>query len=439
MSLSPQLRSALQRDAARSTPRWSLRSLADLASADDADNASISRTASQTLLQCAVERLAQQHEWLQLWKDNIANNSGVPHSVSRNVHRQLDTLQYVHADTYRLGRRLLDNDTFWERFRDPERHTANAVVLELRARHATTIKKVVDIVTELRRQQQQQQRSDSNDNDRQQQQQSQYKYYADAFMQRRVGIQLLCDHHVELCRKGAKRQPHGGVAVAAPLGRILTDAVLEAQHVVDVHLQIYPETRYEADTKRRCTLVRPWVHHALVELLKNAMGATVQQMRQQREDSCSTIPAPVDILLSTISATSSSTIVNDENGTDSAKGAAIAIDIVDRGTGIAGGEEGLARVFELGHSSTERRWDRLDEQQSYAAVRSPLSSLGVGLPTSMYMMEHFGGQLTLRNNNNSSGGGDDGVLGGCTARIVLPADDTILERVPGEPVQCKYH
>jgi len=422
-----------------------MRSLADLAAdhADDDDPTTairgrISRTTSQTLLQCAVERLAQQYECLQLWRDDIGTNNT---SSSSSIHKLFDTLQYVHGDTYNLGRRLLDNAAFWERFSDPERHTANAIILELRARHATTIEKVVDIATELRKQQQQQQQQPNNNhksNVQQQQQRQQNQHYADTFMQRRAGIQLLCDHHVELCRtKGGKKQPHGGIAVAAPLGRILTDAVLEAQHMVDVHLQIYPETRYDADTELRCTLVQPWIHHALVELLKNSMGSAVQMM--QRDDggsSSSTIPAPVDILLSTITTTpssSSSTGSNNKNNNTNKK--AIAIDIVDRGTGIAGGEEGLARAFELGHSSMERRWDRLDEQQSYAAVRSPLSSLGVGLPTSRYMMEHFGGQLTLRNNVSSS---DDGVPRGCTARIVMPTDDTLLERVPGEPVELTY-
>jgi len=179
-----------------------------------------------------------------------------------------------------------------------------------------------------------------------------------------------------------------------------------------------------------------------VELLKNAMGSARRNNNERTSSTCFTaIPDPVDILLSTVSATPSSTNKENDNpspdkSSRSNTNTAIAIDIVDRGTGIAGSTTGLERAFALGHSSVERRWDRLDEQQSYAAVRSPLSSLGVGLPTSRYMMEHFGGQLTLRNNNSDSG--DDKELGGCTARIVLPTDDTILERVPGEPVELTY-
>ena len=449
--LTPQLRAALQRDAATivsTSKRWSLQSLAELAvmapsavqeqlnKIQDAPDPSSSnnngyciqhnkKTTSQTLLQCAVERLAQQHEFLQFWQEQSSGTTTAkqrPNHNHNNRKKLLDTLQYIHADTYQLGRRLLDNTAFWQRFAAPEQFTVNAVLKEVRARHATTLETVVDLVN-----------SSDDDNDYDDNDHS----CALLFLQRRVGIQLLCDHHVELYRQQQQttkttadnnnNQHRGAVTVNAPLFPILFEAVTEAQHVVDAHLQIYPETRYfyynddhsnsSAGNGRisgsdlplydgcgRCTVVRPWLHHALVELLKNAMAATVQQMRHQHES----VPAPIDI------------IVTEPNTTNTPK--RIEIDIVDRGTGIADGDSGLARALALGHSSAHRRWDRLDEQQSYAAVRSPLSSLGVGLPVSRIMMEHFGGRLTLRNNNSNDTG--------CTARIEWPVDETILERDP---------
>ena len=56
----------------------------------------------------------------------------------------------------------------------------------------------------------------------------------------------------------------------------------------------------------------------------------------------------------------------------------------------------------------------------YAMVRSPLQSLGVGLPLSCMLLQLFHGNLTLSSNS--------GALGGCTAAIHLNKDDTLLEQ-----------
>jgi len=416
MSLTPQLRAALQRDAVASTKRWSLRALAHMPALQQHYSATAETSTSHTLLQCAVQRLAAQHAGLQNWIDDIVRETTrtdgamtaatlPPPSRRRRtdvvvVLKWLETLQYVHADTYRLGRRLLDNRDFWERWEAPDQHLANATVLELRARHANTLERVVDVVTELRN------HHPGEEEDANTSFLTRMHHHADVFLQRRLGIQLLCDHHVELYKGVAT----GAVSVNAPLSAVLTDAVLEAQHTVDVHLQIYPETLvYPHNTDASCTLVRPWVHHALVEVLKNGMASTVQQM--QNDASSSTTPAPIEIY-----------VEDDEKNR-------MVLEIVDRGTGIPGGDAAIEDAFLLGHSSVGQKWDRLHEQQSYAAVRSPLCSLGVGLPASRYMMEHFGGALTLRNNSEHPG---------CTARIELPTDDTLLERIPGRsPEGCK--
>ena len=41
------------------------------------------------------------------------------------------------------------------------------------------------------------------------------------------------------------------------------------------------------------------------------------------------------------------------------------------------------------------RYDRLEAQQSYAMVESPLSGNGVGLPISRLYARHFGGELEI--------------------------------------------
>ncbi len=86
------------------------------------------------------------------------------------------------------------------------------------------------------------------------------------------------------------------------------------------------------------------------------------------------------------------------------------IRIRDVGMGI----EDEGRAFGSARSLSQVRWDRLHKQQSYAAVRQPLSSLGVGLTVSRLVMRAFGGNLYLSNNG--------GVIGnGCTATLLIRA------------------
>jgi nitrogen fixation/metabolism regulation signal transduction histidine kinase len=102
----------------------------------------------------------------------------------------------------------------------------------------------------------------------------------------------------------------------------------------------------------------------------------------------------------------------------STDGGDVLIEVRDRGVGCSD----IPKAFEFCSSSSNKRWDRLDEQQSYAMVQSPLQSLGVGLPLSRHMMEYFGSELDLRNNDD-----DDG---GCTASLLLKRDSNILEQLP---------
>jgi pyruvate dehydrogenase kinase 2/3/4 len=404
----------LQSELNHGLKRWSLHELAS-------HHALSTPTTSQRLLQSVVERLAWQHHALQNWIHSVSTSPtthGTAYSgvSAATVTKPLETLRYIHQDTFSLGRQLLDTTKIWERFNDADKHVIHSTFLEIRARHANTIETVVDIVTTTRRQ------SLGGPADSNTTTPTTYsEQAAEEFLQRRLGIQLLCDHHVELF-KGKKS--HGGIAVDAPLSVSLTDAVLEAQHIVDVHLQVYPETVIEPDVTSlstlTCTMVQPWVHHALVELLKNAMASTVARTKQER-----LVNVPPLYIRVTPARTSTQNDGNHNNDV-------IAVEIIDQGTGVAD----MASALRLGHSTAaDRKWDRLDHQQSYAAVRSPLSSLGVGLPVSRYMMEHFGGSVHLINNNNSAR--NTLYETGCTATILLPMNGTILERIPGEKNNCE--
>ena len=87
--------------------------------------------------------------------------------------------------------------------------------------------------------------------------------------------------------------------------------------------------------------------------------------------------------------------------------------------GVGLNDHSRRKAFSFAETSQSHRWDRLQDQQSYAAVRAPLASLGVGLPLSRTMMRMFGGDITLQENKSH----------GCTATLIISTDPTILERV----------
>ena len=440
------------------------------------------RNFSTELLQCTVQRLAVQHESLRAWKLAVnetlhrqqqqqlspksvmtsfpstarttATNSTAYNDNSNilqlynSVIKRIDTLQYIHYDTYRIGQQILHHPSqILVRQSPPDQHVIHTTFLEIRARHAKTIETIVDIVSDLRRQPPQPP-SDSIDESSTEfsfNNHDQNEKMAEQLLRRRIGIQLLCDHHVAL----HKGKVHGGISVQARLlEHVLSDAIQEAKHIVDAHLPIVPEVIVEMvvdnhdDTTNiqyhnrshdpthpeiHCTMIQPWVHHAIVELLKNAMSSTVRQMQYMNHtmtssSSSTTTPTPTPVYITCCD-----------------KKDSVTIDIIDAGTGIVVGNNdndntaAIQQAFMLGHTTASiHRYDRLNEQQSYASVQiPPLSSLGVGLPLSRYFMEHFHGTLQLWNNNNHPNPSTTTVTTsttGCTARIELWKDDTILER-----------
>ncbi|KAL9180188.1 hypothetical protein ACHAXT_008158 [Thalassiosira profunda] len=95
------------------------------------------------------------------------------------------------------------------------------------------------------------------------------------------------------------------------------------------------------------------------------------------------------------------------------------IQIIDQGIGLKDKD----KAFGFAQSTSQKRWNRLEEQQSYAAVRQPLGSLGVGLPLSRLMLRVFGGELDLSNHEKSSS-----IDSGCTATMRINYDDSYLAK-----------
>jgi pyruvate dehydrogenase kinase 2/3/4 len=187
----------------------------------------------------------------------------------------------------------------------------------------------------------------------------------DDFLRQRLGIQLLCDHYVSL----NKGKSNGGISVNCTFQNVLTDAIQESKHICDANFGTAPNvhiSHVDNNSMSQITLIRPWVHHAIVELLKNAMTSSMEKNPFD----------PPDIYVEVYTCHHSHTLK---------------CKIIDQGKGL----KNVAEAFKFASSSIDHKWDRLNEQQSYAAVRPPIASLGVGLPLSTMMMRMFGGNIHL--------------------------------------------
>lgn len=336
------------------------------------------RETAHELLSNVAQRLAIQTEVCDVMLSRLDGKA------NPEQERNLRHLRYLHFDTYRLTLQVARNRTIFERFSPADQFVVQKTFEQTRDRHACSLERWVDTVT----------RGDRR-----------FESRVLNVLKRRLGVQLICQHGVML----GKGTPHGAVAVNCDLRECVEDAYSEARQVCEAHLQVSPDLHVTIESNLRAEmLVRFWLHHALVELLKNAMKSSVEQAKITGL----AFPTPIHI----------------EAKTD---GPDIIIDIVDEGTGLPDSADEVERLFGIGHTTESKRWDRLDEQQSYAAVRSPLSSMGVGLPVSRLMMQHFGGNVELLPYQQplliSGTVEESGAGSGCTARIRIPLDTTIPE------------
>jgi len=360
-------------------------------------------------------------EWMQHMK--------IIEREKKNIKKGLLNLEVLHADTFALTYHLLANDKpTLTRFSKADKSLIAATFEQVRSRHGSTIENLADIVIGLKK-------IDALSSSRNQSSHmignlSIQKTLIESFLKERLGIQLLCDHYIGL----NKGKPGGGISVNCCFMEVLTDAILEAKHVCDANLGIAPdvcilsrshsESIHDNDSHdsrnsagdQHLTLVRPWVHHALVEVLKNAMASSVERNLLQESSSNNRVIPP-------------SIYIRVKRQCDQF----LTCEIMDQGVGFNNeADGGIDKAFQFTQSSSGERWERLDEQQSYAMVRSPLGSLGVGLTLSQMMLNFFGGDLFLSCRSGGEQVEDDGsglvtLDSGCNATFVLCTDPTVQE------------
>lgn len=356
-----------------------------------------------------------------------------------------------------------------------------------------------------------------------------------AFLRCRMTQQLLCQHLVAMGKDAlgtsmakkieAKRRDEalkagldpaeveatggrvvGAINLESPVAPIVKSSVTEASQLCEATYLVSPPVSFVLATERiseetngnnntendtpdqqqettssiyenvSVTFVRSWLQYTLIELLKNAMVATVESnleiaktaleenfsdVDSDESDSDSDCPEQLPSLY---------IHVFDDDEEDN-----VVIQIHDQGGGIKEDFD-LESLFRFGQRDTV--WDRMDEQQTYSRkgqymckerdnsmsscrcdilillhqcssfsffgsslfyficivvteVRSPLRGLGVGLSLSRWHMRHFGGDLTLERRPSGSLRirSDSGrrskwhILGkGMTATITIPKD-----------------
>jgi pyruvate dehydrogenase kinase 2/3/4 len=236
------------------------------------------------------------------WSNKIAMNASKRHSVMFKIYRD-----YIDENTFHLTFGLMEeNSNLLVRFTNADRrHLTFATMEQVRSRHASTVETLADIVLDLRQSNLKNPKFDN---------------LVDVFLRNRLGLQLLCDHYVSL-HKG--KTTNVGVSVDCKLIDVVKDAVTEAKHICDAHYENVPQVCVNIPANAQITLIRPWVHHALVELLKNAMASSFAKVLDNE--------APLDILVELHETASEFVVLN----------------VLDQGTGVQHVDEAFAFAFLL--------------------------------------------------------------------------------------------
>ena len=361
--------------------RWCIRSLVK-------SNIHGSRDAAETTRLLAADvhlRLGIQRERLSGFEKSVRDYAVI--AGNTEVTHHLKSLMRLHDSTRQLVGQLLAMEAA------SAQRLASGIFDETMCRHGKTVETCADVIIQVR------------------QMESKVPYILRrdfmnvdllddelmrTFLHARLMIQLLCEHYVSM----SKGKDTGAVTLDADVRDIVDDALTESRHVADANLGVPIDFVIEQTGDiEPPPIIRSWLHHALVEVSKNAMMANYERWIQQPQSkNPESVPPELHVRIDTTCA-------------------ALTIQVKDQGNGL----KDEAEAFGFAKSSAQDRWNRINEQRSYAAVRQPLGSLGVGLPLSRIMMRAFGGDLTLSNHEKSAS-----MESGCTATLEICRDDSFI-------------
>lgn len=398
--------------------------------------------------------------WIQEKASSTTTNTRSSGSVVlEGILKSLTSLQRLHQDTSQTCHSFVQHlPDGGDSLTPLQAQQVGQACKEIYARHSLTIESMAELVIDARTSilHQTKPRDEDNDDD-----EEELQGLVLPFLQSRLVTQLLCDHVTD-CMLHVHRKPHGAISVNVSVQDLVQASVTEARHLVEASLmpildssrnhhheeddddplvlrqaqeppeppQVMIEEQNEGKSIQ-ATLVRPWLQYALVELLKNSLAITMERnlcyeekKRQDTDDdedddsSLSSAPyLPIHIHISEIK--------------DS-----IIIRLDDQGGGFPpslannsndADNKSSPKLFEF--AATHHKWDRMDDQQTYAMVRSPIRGLGVGLALSRLHLRQFGGDLTLEHRPAT-----DDSFEGVTATLRLSKNFDTLEAPLSEKV-----
>ena len=368
------------------------------------------------------------------------------HHANLLIQRQLSFLRHVHVDTAQQCRQVLERrEHLSQRWSNTDQRMVRKCLEQVRDRHAPSLERWVEMAIALRNSNLVVDHNNNNNNNNKDR-------LLDNLLRGRLSIQLLAHHYSLLAQEDEhQRRPTGAISINHSLADLVHDAYTEAHFLCEAHYQKAPDLQLGIPDDLLITVIRPWLTHILVEICKNGMSATVQRhcepyqhhlddpqcdlvndniIDNDHNDDDDDLPPPLIV--------SAQHYYDDD---DKENDGQLVLTVRDHGVGLP--TTNHMDLFGWGTSSASKRWDRIKEQQTYAAVRPPLASLGVGLPSSRAMLRQFGGDLELISHNHHHHNDDDDnnnhqprsenvhpVQGGCTARIILPQNTNIEEDLP---------
>lgn len=192
------------------------------------------------------------------------------------------------------------------------------------------------------------------------------------FFMARTGLRFIMEQHIA-GKDGRRRRGYSGVIEEKCFpADVIKAAADQAESICDRCLGESPSVHILGDTDLSFTYVPHHLHYMSLELLKNALRATVEHARRKHGDDVDEFP-PVEVIL--------------------ARGEQdITIKISDKGGGIA--FKDIEKVWDFMFSTARMPED--DELIETPGGQAPvLAGYGVGLPLCRIYAEYFGGGLDI--------------------------------------------
>lgn len=199
------------------------------------------------------------------------------------------------------------------------------------------------------------------------------KTFLDRTLTSRLGIRMLCEHHLAL--HDAKPHHIGIIATNFSPRALIEKKAEVVKHMCEIKYGHTPDVRINGHVNATFPYIAPPLEYIMHELLKNALRATVEN----HLDSLENMP-PVSV-----------TIAN--NKID------FIIRISDRGGGIPHNQ--MSQVFDYGFTTSgkEKEDSRVNRGLFGVVIENraagTMHGYGFGLPTCRAYVEYMGGKLTL--------------------------------------------